>query len=161
MKDSKPSKDVFSTALDSLSRSNLSEFELTTRLKRKDYSPDEITEAVEKLKDYGYLDDRKVVESLLRKAERDCRGPKWLDAYLYKKGVGQSLRDQAREKLLELSNSLALQALENRVQKKCGNLREEKARLYRFLAGRGFLPESIHWAFDAIEEERCNDEHQQ
>tara|TARA_B100000676_G_C17779959_1_gene681366 strand:+ start:257 stop:742 length:486 start_codon:yes stop_codon:yes gene_type:complete len=161
LKDSKPAKDVFTAALDSLSRSNLSEFELTSRLKRKDYISDEISEAVEKLKGYGYLDDRKVVESLLRKAERDCRGPQWLDAHLYKKGISQVLRDEGRDKLLELSDGLALEALEIRVKKIEGDLQEEKARLYRFLAGRGFLPESIRRAFDTIEKQRCNDEHQQ
>ena len=151
MKGSKKPKDVFSAALDYVGRSNLSEFELVSRLERKLYPPDEIREALKKMVEYGYVDDHKVVESLMRKAQRDCRGPRWLESYLFKKRIPEELRREAIDALRESSVKLATQLLETRMNKSKARETLSKEKLYRFLAARGFYPDAINAAFNELE----------
>ena len=150
MKGSKKSKDVFSAALDYVSRSNLSEFELVSRLERKEYPQDEIREALRKMLEYGYVDDHKVVDSLMRKAQRDCRGPRWLESYLFKKRIPEEVGREAIEALRESSAKLAIQLLETRINKSKAREALSKEKLYRFLAGRGFYPDAINAAFSEL-----------
>ena len=151
MKDSKKKKDVFSAALECVSRASLSEFELASRLERKLYSNEEVREAVKKMVDYGYVDNAKVADALVRKAQRDCRGPRWLQSYLIKKRIPREISKDALNTLSAISAELASQILFARVAKLRASEDFNKAKLYRFLAGRGFYPEAIHKAFNALE----------
>ena len=56
----KPLKSAREVALDCLSRRALTHYELETRLKEKGYESSEVNEVLEKMKEFGYLNDQEL-----------------------------------------------------------------------------------------------------
>lgn len=127
-------------ALTLLSRSDKTERKLYEALLKKGFSEEESAGAVERVKDYGYAGDeafsRRYVEF-----NSDRKGRKRLEADLRLKGVSEEV---AAEALGNLSEEDEFETALNLARKKFspsdenGFPREEKAKIYRFLAYRGF-----------------------
>ncbi len=131
-----------------LSRRMLSEAELRTRLKRREYDADTIDTCVAWTLEYQLINDAAVSESIAREADRTCRGPKWVEQKSRQRGV-PVFKEASEEHTVLLER--ALRYLEPRYEVLNSSDRIEqqkhKRRWLARLARRGF-PSSV--AFEAL-----------
>ncbi|UWG98646.1 recombination regulator RecX [Dehalobacter sp. DCM] len=89
-------KSALTTALDCLSRRQMSAFQLANKLELKGYSSEEVTEAINKLKEWRYLDDHVFAITLIKsKAARYSRAR--IKGELHHKGIDAALVERALE----------------------------------------------------------------
>ncbi|MDQ7096081.1 RecX family transcriptional regulator [Desulfosporosinus sp. PR] len=92
----KPRKSAWETALDCLSRRALTTHELEARLSDKGFAGEEIGEAVAKLVDYGYLNDRELALSYVKsRLKRYSRRRVILD--MQNRGIASRLIEEVLE----------------------------------------------------------------
>lgn len=95
-KQASPKKSALSTALDCLSRRHLSAFQLVSKLEIKGFSEDEITEVMNKLNEWRYIDDRAYTISYIK--SRDNKYSKGrIIAELHRAGIDAAIIDSAME----------------------------------------------------------------
>ncbi len=131
-----------------LSRRALSENEIRARLGEKGYTGAEVEAAVVRLGELGLVDDRSLCAHLVR-SYRDGRGygPLKIAAALRARAFpGEIVAAALRETTGEEIQAAAEAALRRRFRGGIPPGREGAARAYRFLAGRGFLPETCRKA---------------
>ena len=139
----------FSYAIYLLGRQNYFEKVLVEKLKRKEYSEEDIEYTLEKLRYYNYLDDSRLTEAFVRDKKRfSKKGPRYIAEALRNKGVSQEQITKALEE-----NYSTEEAYENCIgiaekkleyyKKKTDDLYQLKSKLYAFLAQRGFSSEVI------------------
>ena len=91
----------FSYALYLLGRQNYFEKVLVDKLKSKEYSEEDITYALEKLKYYNYLDDSRLAEAFVRDKKRfSKKGPRYIKEALRSKGVSTEQINQVPNVLI-------------------------------------------------------------
>lgn len=139
----------FSYAIYLLGRQNYFEKVLVEKLKRKEYSEEDIEYTLKKLRYYNYLDDSRLTEAFVRDKKRfSKKGPRYIAEALRNKGVSQEQITKALEE-----NYSTEEAYENCIgiaekkleyyKKKTDDLYQLKSKLYAFLAQRGFSSEVI------------------
>ena len=139
----------FSYAIYLLGWQNYFEKVLVEKLKRKEYSEEDIQYTLEKLRYYNYLDDSRLTEAFVRDKKRfSKKGPRYIAEALRNKGVSQEQITKALEE-----NYSTEEAYENCIgiaekkleyyKKKTDDLYQLKSKLYAFLAQRGFSSEVI------------------
>jgi len=134
---------ALSRALALIARRDYTEAEL--RRKLSDYLEPEVEAAIERLKDWGYLDDRRVAETYVR-VRQGRWGPKKLRWHLRQRGI----READLEAVIpEEDREAALRLLE----KRRARFRGKKDRAVRFLLGRGYSLETALWAWDRLQAE--------
>ena len=124
-------------ALGYLSKMIRSEFQVRQYLKKHMYDDETIDEAICKLKSYGYINDEQVA-TLMVQSLSTKKGKNYIKKELSQKGIDKSqiaLLTENLEGQEELCEVLAKKWLKNKVLPLNQN---EKAKLYRFLAGKGF-----------------------
>ena len=92
-----------------------SEAELSKKLEGRGYDEAETTEALEKLKEYGYVNDRAYAESLSQRAAESGKGSLRIEAELRRRGLEKGLAKEAAsehkegeyERALEIAKSIA------------------------------------------------------
>lgn len=138
-------KDPIYQAQDILSRRDHSIHEVKTKLKRKGFTENQVTEAVTWLQEQKLLDDKKfartfVENTLLYRAV----GPRYLKLKLQQKGIAGPVLAAALQQAFPPGR-------ESEVAKEAANAwrrahpahASDKNRLYRFLISRGFSPDKI------------------
>jgi regulatory protein len=131
-----------------LSRRALSEGEIRGRLKDKGFPPDQVENALVRLGELGLVDDRSLCVHLAR-SFRDARGygPLKIAAALRARSLpGELIAAALRESDGADEQAAAESALRRRFRGGIPPGREGAAKAYRFLAGRGFLPETCRKA---------------
>ena len=127
-----------------------SEREMLTYLKKKEYTPDEINQTMERLKGYGYIDDLAFAKELIRcKTALRPMGRRALQQALYKAGIEKTLIEQSLESYSEEQEQEACRALCEKLMKKNGTERTGLAKTQRALASRGFGYETVSRAMQA------------
>lgn len=140
--------DAYVTALTMLSRRELSEAQVRTRLARKAFEDDDIEAAVERLLHDGTLNDRRVAlaAARLESAVRH-RGRSRVIQKLRTLGIDSAIAESAVNEVFEDVDESALleRAFERRLRGQDPKDLDEKARgrIVRGLAGQGFALESI------------------
>ncbi len=140
--------DAYVTALTMLSRRELSEAQVRTRLARKAFEDDDIEAAVERLLHDGTLNDRRVAlaAARLESAVRH-RGRSRVIQKLRTLGIDSVIAESAVNEVFEDVDESALleRAFERRLRGQDPKELDEKARgrIVRGLAGQGFALESI------------------
>ena len=129
---------VQEAALAYLKRSELSEHQLRSRLQNKNFDPQAVSQAVEKLLKNNYLDDRRLAENLVRHAYEHGRGPRWVHQALVRRGVSDELVTEAEASSRETQYERARHLLANRYGPLAQQDPATAARASRFLIGRGF-----------------------
>ncbi len=120
---------AFDSAIKQISRSLKSESEIRTKLEEKGYTEEEANGAIEKLRSYGYVNDRAYAHAYVSTYGKD-RGKLRLTYELGAKGIDKEIIDEVLpEDDTESAKALAL--------KKCKKY-TEKEKLVRYLMGRGF-----------------------
>jgi regulatory protein len=152
-------------ALNLLSYRPRSTAELRRRLLRKGFEPDTVDRCIDDMRAHGYLDDAAFAEAFVRERLRlRPRGRHQLIAELRARGVDQDTAADAVERAMEEVNAteeaLALDAARAwaaRNQARLANAStnpEARARarqsLYGYLGRRGFTPDAVRAALQAI-----------
>jgi regulatory protein len=140
--------DAYITALTMLSRRELSEAQVRTRLARKEFPDDDIEAAVERLRQDGTLNDRRVALAAARlESTVRHRGRSRVMQKLRTLGIDGDVAASAVGEVFEEVDEGALldRAFERRLRGKAANELDEKgrARIVRGLAGQGFPIEAI------------------
>lgn len=149
-------QDVFYQAQAILARRDHSAAEVKAKLARKGFTKDEIAKTVDFLQEKKLLDDalfaKEYIESILRAKPV---GPRYLSAKLKQKGVGEGI---IQETLGEIKGREAILAEQAAAQWKrlhpstsSGQVpkhAQDKQRLFRFLASRGFTQDVISAIMD-------------
>lgn len=140
--------DAYLTALTMLSRRELSEAQIRTRLARREFEDDEIEAAVERLRQDGTLNDRRVALAAARlESSVRHRGRARVIQKLRALGIDGDVAESAVNEVFEEVDEGALldRALERRLRGQTPKDLDDKsrARIVRGLAAQGFT-------FDAI-----------
>jgi regulatory protein len=122
--------------------------EITQRLQSQGYSQEAVEEAVTKLKNAGYLDDRRFAQAFLMRIGRKY-GAIRIRQELRRKGIAQEyidelLLEQDRDETLETAVKLARHALHGKAK----NPQARYRRAYAALARRGFPPDTVRKALE-------------
>jgi len=135
---------ALSRALGLLARRAYTEAELRKKLKA--FPEPEVEEAIRRLKDWGYLDDRAYAERFVA-ARKDRFGPHRLRRELLFRGVDEATARELTPEEGEEERALALLA------SRWPRYRGDRARAVRFLLGRGFSVDAALRAFERLQSE--------
>ncbi|MCM1363797.1 MAG: recombination regulator RecX [Faecalibacterium sp.] len=101
------SRRAFNKAVDLLSRRDHASGELLVKLRQKGYA-DGAQEAIEKLTEYGYIDDWRFAENYAAELQRlKGFGKRRIEQELYKKGVSRDIISQVTDSIESDSDELA------------------------------------------------------
>ncbi len=135
-------------ALHLLEKQDRSEKNLRDKLAEGGYPLDIIDIAIDYINDYGYLDDARMAASHIR-FYQDTRSRKRLMQDLLNKGVSADVIERVLDEEYTADEGNMVEVL---LQKKGYDKEnasyEEKAKMYRFLAGRGFSSDAINRALN-------------
>lgn len=127
--------------------------ELSKKLEEKfpEADLDSIQKSIDKMIEYGYLSDERFVEVFVRQEKRNKNGPLKIRMKLKQKQIKDDL---INEFLLEEDEEFYENCFEALEKKSKGSIKDfkEKQKLYRFLAGRGYLSSHINNAFEMLED---------
>jgi len=125
-------KKAYAKGIDIVSRRPHTEKEIRDKLKDKEYAPVTIDKTIEKLREYGYVDDEAFLEHYLS-FKGDVQGPRKLKYDLIKKGIAEYLIDNALEALKDDEYSQCFNMASNKLNSMSDSL--EMSKKYNRLAG--------------------------
>ncbi|MDF2613890.1 MAG: hypothetical protein K0S71_1676 [Clostridia bacterium] len=150
----------FSYCMRLLARQNYFEKALLEKLKQKEYSDEDITFALNKLKQYNYIDDTKLAEGFVKDKKKFAKkGPKYIAQALRMKGIdyetiSKSLQDHySEEEEFENCMSAARKKIET-YRKKSDDDYVVRGKLYGYLSGRGFSMQVITKVLEKLLEDK-------
>ena len=141
-----------STALNYISKSIKSEFQLKQYLKGKNFCEEAINEAIFKLKTYGYLNDEYFAKISANELSR-TKGKRYIKNQLALKGISDDKIQNVLENL-EGEDEACFNATKKWLRGKTLPLdNNSKQKLYRFLLSRGFEYGTIKKSLNKFNEE--------
>ena len=142
----------FDRAVKLLSLRTHFESELRAKLEKRGYVRSDVDEALERCRDYGYLDDGRAAEEYVAtKRARSGWGRKKLEAELRRRGVGG---DQLASALEAVSDDDELEQA-SRVAERAARRRDDRDSIARHLSRKGFSSRVI---LTVLERRARNDE---
>ena len=128
------------------------EKEIRTKLKEKNYNEPEIEEAVEFLKNYGYVNDLRYASHFTNDA---INLKKWgkarIRTELLRKGVDRDIVDKTLEEaFLETDPERLFSQMESRFKNADFSNMKERTRIFNFYLRRGYSPEEIKGAMNKM-----------
>lgn len=141
-----------------------SSFELKLKLNKKGFQKNIIEKVITELKVKGYIDDHKFAESFVRdRVERRKEGIIKINSELRKRGINNEIISEvignSSNDPIHIDNALELaekkyQTLKNK------NLESQKlkGRLFNFLKGKGYTPDTIFKVIGSVLENESNDQ---
>lgn len=156
----KSAAEVYDKALDLLTYHDFSDKAMTDRLKRKGATDEQAREAVDKLNEYGILNEERYAERVYSSwLSKGSYGKLHLQAELVKRAVRQELINIILDKFTtDIEEEHAKKAAEiflNRNKKKLELLGMKDPKIYgaavRFMAARGFSSRYVHILFDEVQ----------
>ena len=148
----KPDKPAEVKALELLSFKMRTVKELRDKLEGYGYTPEETGRAIEYARSYGYINDAAYAEQYV--ASRGGRkGRQMLRTELIRKGISPEEADRALETLETDEDETAYALLLQKAGEPHMTDEKEYARLYRFLAGRGFSGGAVYNALKRYKNE--------
>ena len=127
-----------------LARREHSATEIRHKLQQRDFSPDEIADALVELQQGGWQSDERFAEAYIRARRLKGFGPLRIAMELGERGVDDSIVSRC----LHSDDDIWMETLRDEYQKKYKGKGpdnyQEKAKHMRFLQYRGFPPEKIH-----------------
>jgi regulatory protein len=141
-----------------LGRQAYSTAQVKEKLLKKEVSPDIITQVLEKLKDYRFLDDARFAEQYVQSRQKR-KGKIALKLELRRKGIDEEL---AETTLAELSDDTQLETALGLLQKQLprlqtGDAHKRYGKAYAFLARRGFTSDVIRKTLDVVKLQEDDD----
>ncbi len=144
----KKQSDALKIALKFLSLRDRTEAELREKLQRKGFEEKEIADAIEYLKQKGFIDDEKFIQRAEKIAEDRLLGEMGLRMYFMRKGID-------KEKLENLPNIDEFSIAQRLIQRKQYLLKDaspdkKRAKITGFLLRRGFSWDTINKCLNEI-----------
>ena len=143
MKERKPQRSIRVVAMDLLSRREHSAYELTQKLKQRNFDTDAIEMALDRLQQDNLQSDNRFIESMVNYRVNAGFGPHKIRHELRQKGI----RAELVEDYLSVLTVEWERVMEAQRSKKFGQQipfeYKEKMKQARFLQNRGFSPESV------------------
>jgi regulatory protein len=136
-----------------LARGSKSQAQLVQYLKKKKFSSDAVTGAVQYTREHGYLDDAEYASKYIADmTKRKAVGATRIKAALMAKGVSKQIAEQT---IAESGFTESIEDALAAARKKIGNKGKtpEKDKLWRFLRYRGFSDDSVRKVMKALEKE--------
>jgi len=125
-------------ALDLLVKRDFFREELRLRLEET-HMPDEVSEALDRLGDWGFLSDRRIGAALRESLERKRYGPEKVRWELLRRGVPEDIVEWVLQQQTEFDElGQARELAEKKFTKS-----DSPARVARYLMGRGFSEEVV------------------
>ena len=138
---------AYESALESLARRSHSRKELKSKLFRKGFPGKDIYQALDRLEELGYLDDRKFATEYARyRLRQSPRGRMLLSAELIKRGVSRDIVDQILPEVFEeYPEDRLVEELVGKWRRTCGEAfaTSDITKLVRSLSRKGFEWEVI------------------
>lgn len=134
---------AYTKALKLISTRYKTQKEVETYLYQKGYLPPVVCYVVGKLVEYRYVDDERYVDSFVASHKNTC-GKLKLKQMLLQKGIKLALVEQKLSEDLEQSEQIV--ALAQKYMKTKENTKQNLAKLYNYLLGKGFEYEQIKQA---------------
>lgn len=130
-----------------LKTKSYTEKQLRDKLRQGEYAEDMITQAVDYVKSYGYINDRQYAEDFIS-YHMEHRSKKRMEQDLYRKGIDKKIIEESmREKLQErdegAEEDMARELLRKKNYSPNTATSKEKQRLSAFLYRKGFQMETI------------------
>lgn len=151
---------AFSRAVGYIEKSLKTQKQLQTYLKEKGFLQESIDDAVQKLKEYGYIDDKVYAENYI-KTYKDKKGKIKLKFDLLSKGVAADVIEEALQEFVDEDEQYA--ACEKLLKKYVKNKPQDiklKSKAYAHLFSKGFSGDIISRAigkiFSEVEDEDWN-----
>lgn len=141
---------AFSLSTKYLSKAIKTKKQVITYLKGKGFSDKVIFYVVDKLKDYGFIDDEEYVRRYLE-TYSERQGKRLADYRLMMKGVSKKDIEKVREDFSDNSRENALKIAEKRLKNKTVD-RELLSKTYRYIVGKGFSYEDAEYAISKFKE---------
>jgi regulatory protein len=130
------------TVVDLLSRREHSEKELKQKLKKREFTNEEIDQALQKAKDHQLISKPEdIAERFANQLHRKNKGIHFINSTLHEKGLPSVSRDEELE--LEKAKALVKTKYSRFNFDSKEATREEKLKVMRFLASRGFDSSTI------------------
>ncbi|SDH43138.1 regulatory protein [Alteribacillus persepolensis] len=147
-----------------LSYSMRTEQQVIEYLLKKEYTNNVISQAMSKIKDYGYTDDTEFAGAFVRtKMKTTDKGPLLIKEELRRKGVSEEKTEKAME---QFTPEQELEAAQRVVQKKAASKKNEslqamKQRLLQSLRQKGYSNEAAVQAVGKLSVQRSEEEERQ
>ena len=132
-------------AMDLLLRMDRTEKNLRDKLREKEFSDEEIEDAVQYVKGFHYLDDERFAETYIRFHENE-KSRLRLRQDLIRKGVDRELCEQKLRELYAGDEDAQIRYFLEKKQYSPDMEEKEKRRIYAFLARKGFETAKIYQA---------------
>lgn len=142
----------FNRGLGALEKSMKSEKMLKTYLREKGYPKECINRAVEKLSEYGYIDDSAFCESYI--SSYPSKSKRKLKYDLLSKGIKEEIIEEKLEKFIsdEEEREKCLTYALKYMKSKTFDIKT-KQKFYNHMAGKGFSFEDIAYAWNSLEKD--------
>ncbi len=135
---------AYSLATKYLSRALKTKKQVITYLKGKEISEPVIYQVIDKLKEYGFINDEEYVKRYLEACSA-TQGKRLSDYKLMMKGIKKTDIESAREDVFVDGKENAKRIAERRLKNK-DKTKENIVKTYRYLVGRGFSYEEAEYA---------------
>lgn len=138
----KRGKEAVRKAMQLLMAKDRSEQELRGRLAQAGFDPEATEEALDYVKSYGYVNDRRYAENYVISAGSK-KSRRMLRALLEEKGIPEELTEEALAKLPEDETQLVADLLVKKAGPPHPMEEKEQRRIFAYLARRGFASADI------------------
>lgn len=139
---------AFDRAISYLEKNIKTEKGIRQYLAQKGFLEESVDKAVDKLKEYGYINDELFAESYIR-TYSSKKGKKLLAYELSIKGVDKQIIDEKIEELVDNELASCIEILTKYTKGKENNLKTRQ-KAYAYLAGKGFSSDVINQAIREI-----------
>ncbi len=138
----KPEFPARKKAMQLLERMDRTEQNLRRKLTEKDFTPDEVEDAIAYVKSYHYLDDKRYARTYVR-FHGASKSSTRLYQDLLQKGIDKETAREAIDEAYEGDEDAQIRALLEKKHYDPNMDRKEKQRIYAFLMRRGFPASKI------------------
>ncbi|MBB3167991.1 RecX family transcriptional regulator [Simiduia aestuariiviva] len=132
-----------------LARRDYSAGNLRKKLAAKSVNEDIVHRVLTRIQELGYQDDVRYAAAYVRYGISQGKGPGWIAAQLFQKGIEKNLIDESLASAEVDWSELAAQQLRRKFRQAVED-QKELARCFRYLASRGFQPDVIKSAVDGL-----------
>lgn len=135
-----------------LARRDYSAGELRKKLLAKTTEPHLVDSVIQRVQDLGYQNDERYAGAYVRYAISQGKGPGWIAAQLFQREIPKTLIDDSIDAAEVDWQSLAAEQLKRKFKAPALDQRE-LAKQFRYLTSRGYQPDVIRNAVDALKAE--------
>lgn len=138
-------------ALNYITFKDRTEKEVTEKLSQKGFGEEEISEAIEFLKEYKYLDDESYASRFINDAVKLKKwGKTRIRMELLRRGISSDIVEKSIDEILLDSSEVLLEEMKRRFDGADLSNIKERNRIFGYFARRGYSPNEIKGAMNTL-----------